>query len=266
MTACKWDRELETYLLDTGEPCDTPKSQHCTARRSCSQHLAWGELTCGRCVGRVRRNIRRIDDVAPLLLTVALETRTIESEAASLAGPACDVEAWSWRKVAAKQGVSWHQSLVEDDDDWHPYTVLVRWANMLTEDYGTDKPQQWTITNAAQFLDRVLHRVANDEDQDFRLLRREVKTCLDRLEGPSVLKVRHIPERGAACPTCKADNPNLVEQLVREYSHWCDDEDCTKIHVANDELDIWRCPRNPEHWWNPQGYANEVLGPRKAIA
>lgn len=260
---CKWDRETDEYRTEDGETCETPKREHCTARRSCPHHLGWGELTCGRCIGRVRQNIRRIAEVAPLLMTAALEARSIDSEAAALAGPACDVEAWSWRKVAAKQGISWHQSQVEEDDEWHPYTVLVRWAHMLSEDYGADEPDTWTITNAAAYLDRTLHRVAHDEDQDFRLLRGEIERCRNRLEGPTVLKVRAIPERGASCPTCKAENPKLVEPLVREYSHWCDDEDCTKIHVTNEELDIWRCPRNPEHWWNPQGYAN-MLDERKA--
>jgi hypothetical protein len=261
-TTCRWDGEEGAYVTPDGETCDTAKAQHCTARKTCSQHLAWGELTCGRCVGRVRRDIKRIAEVSPLLITVALETRRIDSEAAALAGPACDVEAWSWRKVAAMQGVAWHQSQVEEDDDWHPYTILTRWAHMLAEDYSTDEPEQWTITNAAAYLDRILHRVAHDEGQDFRLLRYEINQCRNRLEGPTVLKVRHIPERGASCPTCKAENPKLVEQLVREYSHWCDDEDCTKIHTIGDELDVWRCPRNAEHWWNPQGYAN-LLKERK---
>jgi hypothetical protein len=259
---CRWDAETNSYLTPDGETCDTPRSGHCTARRTCSQHLAWGELTCARCIGRTRANIRRIADVAPLLPTVALEARRIDSEAVTLAGPACDVEAWSWRKIAAKQGVAWHQSQVEEDDDWHPYTVLVRWAHMLSEDFGADRPEVWTITNAAAFLERVLHRVANAEDQDFRLLRSEIERCRNRLDGPGVLRVRPSPERGASCPTCKAENPKSVEQLVRTYSHWCDDEDCTKIHTTSDELDIWRCPRDPEHWWNAQGYAN-MLKERK---
>ncbi len=255
-TRCKYDRETGEYVTDDGETCDTPRREHCQARRTCSVHLGWGELTCPRCVGRVRLDVRNIVERAALMLPEAM-VAGVNSEAANLAGPAADVEAWSWRKVAAKQGRAWHLSLDEDDDDWHPYTVLTRWAVMLSEDYGLEQPAKWTITNAAQFLDRVMTRVAQDEGQDFPLLAREIRKCRQHLEA--VLSDSLSPERGVPCPECAEAESKTFVRLVREYPHWCDDEDCTQVHVASDELDIWVCPRNPvDHWWTHAAYTNRL--------
>lgn len=256
---CRWDREESRYVTADGEECDQPRSSHCGARRSCGIHLGWGERTCGRCLGRVRAKIRRIVELTPLLPTAALETGRIDSDAVTLAGPAADVEAWSWRKVAAMQGVRWHQSQVEDDDDWHPYTVLTRWEFMLREDYRDRRSTPTSVTAAADYLDRVLHRVAHDDEQDFALMADEVKTCLDRVE--SALAVRLFVQRGEACPDCKPEAVTKKQKpprLKRVYAHWCDDETCEKVHLATDEADIWQCPRNPDHWWSHKDYTDRI--------
>ena len=255
-TACRWDAEANAYLAD-GEPCRVDEygdaTKHCTARRTCAQHVGWGELTCARCLGRVRMDIRQIVQRSTELLPEAIETG-VNSEAAMLAGPAADVEAWSWHKVSAKQGRIWHVSLIEEDDDWHPETVLTRWAQMLTEDYGIERPERWNLSNAAAFLDRILGRVAQDDAQDFPLLAREVRKCRSHLE--SVLSDSLAPERGAPCPTCGMDQQ--VIRLVREYPHFCWDDDCEQIHYETDEADRWVCPRNPQHAWTVREYENWV--------
>ncbi len=252
---CRWDRDQSAYLTADGEECDQPKSAHCTARRSCGIHLGWGELTCARCVGRVRQDVRQIVDRAALMLPEAV-VAGVNSEAANLAGPAADVEAWSWRKIAAKQGRSWHVSQVEDDDDWHPYTVLGRWAQMLSEDYQHERPEQWTIANAAAYLDRHLHTVAQDEGQDFALLARELRKCRQHLEA--VMRDSQAPERGVPCPRCKDEDDHFA-RLEREYAHWCDDPDCCRVHVTDDSEDVWVCPRKPaEHRWSHRDYENRL--------
>lgn len=146
-----------------------------------------------------------------------------------------------------------------EDDDWHPYSVLTRWAQMLSEDYDSTRPEVWTIANAAAFLDRILHRVAHDPEQDFPLFAREIRRCRAHLE--TVLSDSLAPERGAPCPQCK-DRGTFV-RLVREYPHWCDDPDCEQqFHFDTDEADIWVCPRDRAHWWTAAGYA-EYLDERK---
>lgn len=107
MTACKWDPDAATYLVD-GEPCKRDDygdpTKHCTARRTCSQHIGEGELTCARCVGRTRTDIRQIVERASLMLPEAL-TGGVESEAAFLAGPAANPEDWMWSQVERKKRI-----------------------------------------------------------------------------------------------------------------------------------------------------------------
>jgi hypothetical protein len=254
---CRWDSDTADYYID-GQPCRHDDygdpTRHCTTRRTCSQHIGPKEQTCARCLGRTRIDIRQIVDRAALMLPEALITG-INSEAANLAGPAANPEAWSWRKVTAMQGRAWHLSQVEDDDDWHPYTVLVRWAWRITHEYGLPhEPDVWTITNAAAFLDQILGRVAQDDGQDFPQLAREMRKCRSHLEA--VLRDSLSPQRGAPCPTCK-DSGKFV-RLAREFPHWCDNPDCEQFHFDTDEADVWRCPRNPEHWWTAEGYANLI--------
>ena len=249
---CRWDSEAADYLID-GEPCRRDEygdpTRHCTSRRTCNQHVGPSEQTCARCIGRTRQDIRQTVQLAALMLPEAL-IQGVESEAANLAGPAADPEAWSWRKVAAMQGRAWHLSMVEDDDDWHPFTVTTRWAWLLSNAYNGPTPDVWNISNAAAYLDVVLHRVAQDDDQDFPQLAREFRKCRNHLEA--VLANSHQPERGAPCPACR-DAGKFV-RLEREYAHWCENPDCERFHFLDETADVWRCPVNREHWWNPEGY------------
>lgn len=253
---CKWtDGE---YVTPGGETCDTPRNAHCTARRSCGIHLQWGELTCARCLGRTRTNIRHIGQYAALLDSAALEAGRVDVEISMLAGPSCDPEAWSWRKATARTGLTWHVSLDEDDDETDPKRVLTTWAQMLSEDYRLPRPERWDVSNAAAFLERILSRVAQDDGQDFPQLSREMRKCRDHLDAE--LRVRWFAERGVPCPSCVASGKHdpVKVKLRREYPHWCDDADCHQIHVETDELDVWVCPVDREHWWTHADYTNRL--------
>lgn len=257
MSECRYDRESGEYLTPDGKPClhdeHGDPTRHCQARRTCSQHVGFRELTCARCLGRVRQTIRKIRDHTPLLPPAA-ELAGINSEAAYLAGPAADVEAWSWRKIAAKQGVAWHVSLIEEDDDWHPYTVLTRWEFMLREDYGERRDTPASISAAADYLDRKLAIVAQDENQDFSQMRRELNTCWNHMQIP--LAIKPWVERGAPCPECKAEDHFV--RLNHEHGHWCTDPDCERIHYLDDSGDRWVCPRNREHAWTEKAYRDYI--------
>lgn len=272
MNGCKWDRDTETYLTADGEPCrrddNGDPTRHCTARRSCAMHVYGDEITCARCVSRTRQDIRAITEQTPLLMVAALGGG-VNSEAANLAGPAADVEAWSWRKVAARQGVAWHVSLLEDDDEKHPYTVLTRWEFMLREDYRQQREDASSVSRAADYLDWTLHRMAQDREQDFPLMAREIHKCRSHLE--SVLHNSSRPERGAPCPECTSQASGLGPRLVRKYPHWCTDPECTQqFHYSTvlDGLtgearpdtagDWWVCPRDRDHAWSHEDYQRWV--------
>lgn len=272
---CRYDRETNAYLID-GEPCRVDEygdpTEHCTARLTCSLHVGKGELTCARCIGRTRRDIRQVLGLASLMLPAALG-EGVNSEAADLAGPAADprdvratrfyveghaTHAYRTGRIDSER---WEKILgaLPDDDEWHPYSVLTRWQMMLAEDYTHPLPDRLTLTEAAGYLDRHLHVVAQDPEQDFALMAREIRKVRSHLE--SVLHNSSRPERGHPCPSC-AEIGHFV-RLVREYAHWCDDEDCAKFHYADDSGDQWVCPkvRSP-HVWSHEDY-EKWIAPRQ---
>lgn len=256
--SCKYDRDAGEYLRD-GEPCKRDEygdpTRHCTMTRSCSNHVGPGELTCARCLGRVRAYLKRIPTTSRLMMLIALEDG-VNSEAANLAGPAADPEAWSWRKVAARQGKAWHLSLIEEDDEEHPYTVLGRWDMMIRQDYDHPSDERVTIANAAAYLERQLGRIAQDEGQDFPLMAREIRKCHQHLER--VLQTAQMKQRGAPCPDCTTEESGVGPRLVREYGHWCEEANCERLHFLDDTADQWVCPRNREHAWGHEAYTNWI--------
>lgn len=239
------------------KPC--PERRHCTARRNCTWHVAEGELTCGRCLAATRRDLHWVGTLAALMLPAALDAG-INSEAANLAGPVADPEAWSWRKAAARAGLdhgrAWHISLIEDDDEHHPAAVTGTWARMLTEDYGHDMPERAGVGWCVGYLDRTLHRLAHDPEQDFALFGREIRKCRQHLEA--VLHNDDRPDRGAPCPECTSDEHGVGPRLVRQYGHWCEDEGCQRMHYADDADDRWVCPRNRDHAWTHEAYSKWI--------
>jgi hypothetical protein len=74
---CRYDHERGEYVTTDGDPCRVDEygdpTRHCTAKRTCSQHVGHGELTCARCLGRTRANLRRIPIVSRLMMLIALE-------------------------------------------------------------------------------------------------------------------------------------------------------------------------------------------------
>lgn len=163
----------------------------------------------------------------------------------------------AYRSLRAHQrGCLPHALLTElpEDDELHPMSVFGVWTMMLCEDYGLPVPDPLTISSAGAFLERILHRVAQDDEQDYPLLARELRKCRAHLE--SVLRDSQQPERGAPCPECRADGKFV--RLVREYAHYCDDEECERFHFTTEDHDQWVCPRNPDHAWDVEAYRKYV--------
>lgn len=263
-----------------------PERNHCTAKRNCSWHLPEGLRTCGRCLGVVRQNLRWIGDLSALVAVQALADG-VNSEAANLAGPAADPRALTEWQVARKsylrsfeargwiteaQHLRALRALADDGDQNHPYAVLTRWQMMLAEDYGHALPDRLTTIGALGYLDRTLYRVANDEEQDFQLLKTEIRDCRKHLEV--VLHNDDRRDRGVPCPTCRSDHRwncddpmcrgCVIVRLERHYAHWCADETCARqFHFVDDENDVWVCPRDRTHWWTQRGYA-DMIAARKA--
>lgn len=252
MSTCRWDREAGDYLVD-GEPCRVDDygdpTKHCTARRTCSVHIGRDELTCPRCIGRTRADIRWIVNLAALMPTEAL-SRGVNSEPANLAGPAGDPLVNSWRRIDISRATG--APIGDGIEETAPTEVLGTWQWMLSEDYDHELPDRITLATAAAYLDRNLSRVANDPEQDWPLMAREIRRCRSHLEA--ALRNSSRPERGAPCPECESPRP----RLTRTYGHWCDDDACEQIHHADDTDDRWVCPRNRDHWWSEHDYRLRV--------
>lgn len=253
---CKWDRETEAYLTD-GEPCRIDDygdpTYHCTARRTCSVHIGRDDLTCPRCIGRTRADIRWVVNLAALMPTEALN-RGVESEPANLAGPAGDPLVLTWRRIdhARVSG----GPIGDGTEAVDPTEVLGTWQAMLSEDYDHELPDRITLSTAAAYLDRNLPRIANDDRQDFPLMAREIRKCRGHLE--SVLRNSSTPERGAPCPACHERGVEKPPRLARKYGHWCEDRDCERVHHGDDTDDVWQCPRDRGHEWSEHDYRLRV--------
>lgn len=252
--SCKWDREAGDYLVD-GEPCRVDDygdpTKHCTARRTCSVHIGRDELTCPRCIGRTRADIRWIVNLAALMPTEAL-SRGVNSEPANLAGPAGDPLVNSWRRIDISRATG--APIGDGIEETAPTEVLGTWQWMLSEDYDHELPDRITLATAAAYLDRNLSSVANDPEQDWPLMAREIRRCRSHLEA--ALHNSRAPERGAPCPECAGDD--VFVRLVRQYAHYCDDPDCERFNYTTDDSDVWRCPRNPRHEWDLESYSRWV--------
>lgn len=291
---CRWDGDAGDYLRPGGDPCKRDDygdpTHHCQSRRTCSQHVGKDELTCARCLGRTRTDILQIVERSALMLEEAMESGGVNSEAANLAGPGGDYEVFSRRRRIAKAwidarihqsargwcddedcrerhfktaaGDRWHKrgiesayaDLIDDDDEQHPYSVLTRWEFMLREDYGQPRSTPTSIAAAADYLLGKLNKIAQDPEQDWALFAREIRKCRAHME--SALHDSQAAERGAPCPTC-AEAKRFI-RLQREYAHWCEADDCERIHFDTAEGDRWTCPRDREHWWSEAAYRNYV--------
>jgi hypothetical protein len=235
------------------KPC--AERRHCSGKKNCSWHIPEGTLTCGRCIADVRRDLRWIGDLSALVAIQALADG-VNSEAANLAGPAADPRALAeWQiarklylrafeargKITEAQHLHALEALSDDNDEHHPYAVLTRWQMMVSEDYGHDMPARLSTLGALAYLDRTLHRIANDDEQDFLLLKGELKRCRQHLEA--VLHNDEQRDRGAPCPDCVSTGLG-APRLERRYA----------LAQPHDRYDTWRCPRVREHEWSHHAY------------
>lgn len=273
----KRQRHRPDGCLNDCRGCEKCHERHCSARKSCTWHVAEGELTCGRCIASARRDLRWLTPLASLMPTAA-EAEGVASEAANLAGPVARYDTFSARRRIAKRWIEahlpahrWEDALVllDDDDEHHPASVVTRWHMMLAEDYDHALPERLTLAGSSGYLDRNLHRIAHDDEQDFPLLARELRKTRQHLE--SVLHNDSRPERGAPCYVCADAGVRPAPRLKLERGHWCTDEECQKMHysvrfdsdteqvVPDLDGDMWVCPRNPsEHKWTEVQYRGWV--------
>ena len=189
-----WHPPLEWTTCAGCEPCPRPHCGVCGIR-----HVE--QLTCPSCIGDVRTDIADIARMAPRAYFEAIAVGT-ESEAAHLAGPVAQPEAWRQRRragyrddavVRTKSG-----GIIGEE---HPLWVLGTWDLQVTEHYNHRRTQRVGIDSAAAYLTANLSRLAQDPDFAFEDLATDVRAGRGHLED--VLHEGEQIETGAPCMTCR---------------------------------------------------------------
>jgi hypothetical protein len=194
-------------------PCPEP---HC---RICGRNHA--EQTCADCLNDVRGDLAEIvrlcDD-----LPIEAEIKGIDSEAANLAGPAADWEAWHHARASVRVGrlpEGWQETA---DHELHPLFVLGGWDAMVRDALEHDEPnERVTITLAAAYVDRQLTYLAGYVDLPFEDLARDLRQCRAHIER--VLHDGEQRDTGAPCMTCRVP--------------------LERVWGSDGTEDGWRCPR-----------------------
>ena len=221
----------------SAERCPAPDEcpePHCTARAHCTRHVEPTELTCPTCLSKTRADLAQIVATHAAMSEEA-QHQGVESEAANLAGPEADPHGWEARRVWLARTTGRYLGQIGDNDPDGPLTVLGGYDMRLREEYGLRTTLRTTVPRSAAFLDRILHRLANDPDQDFPLFVSEVAACRAHMEA--VLHDSRQPETGAPCPAC-TDETGSGPALVKHY----DDDDVTGAS------DRWECPACRQRW------------------
>ena len=244
--------DCKDRACDGCKPCEPRDEQgnpldHCTTW-GCSEHIDPAELTCPRCIARVRSDLQAIEDLTALALHAAIDGG-LDTEAANLAGPAADPREIGRRRVAALRLGYDLDTLPGLDEDGHPLHVLGRWELMLREDYDQDYADlpPVTVTRARAYLAALLPKLANDREQDWPLFAREIRQCRAHLEA--AVGNSHTPEQGAPCPDCSTPErkgPRLVRHWRNVDDHGHDD--------LSGASDWWGCPTVEGHWWTEAEY------------
>jgi hypothetical protein len=253
---CTWDAE-RGWLTPEDSPCG---KSHCELR-GCASHVARHEdqYTCGDCINRTRKTIRRIA-VRYAELPEQVAHVGINSEAMNLLGPAASAEQfaagvrWSDRM---RGWCDWPKNIAGDEQ--HPLIVLGQWDHMVRETYGHASDLFTTISRSVDYLTGdVLDRFANT--REFEDFTRDVYDCLHHLED--VLVDSRKPEKGAPCPMCEKPAPKLMRRLAEHPWKFGEGEVCERpgCQVCAGNHDTWHCPANGEHFWTDVEYRLRVGG------
>ena len=253
--ACHWTADghfLRTHLRSctTGcEGCEPCHERHCQGRParnghgpSCEAHIPGGTVACELCKGKARHAVETISDLSALLLPAAIMSGSVTGEAAVLAGPAPDPYT---RREHDRELRAWGLwGWLEDDDPWHPFAVLGRWAMATAETLELPPVAVHTVTAYAGHILEHLDEIAGHERHGFPRMLAELRACRRHLEN--VLRNSHEPETGVPCPSC-----STPDQPGPRLEHVHVDEDPTGAS------DGWRCPRCRK-WWREADYRLRV--------
>lgn len=151
------------------QPCDRP---HC---RVCG--ITHTVEACEGCLTDTRDALKAIP-IRYAELTSEVVVKGVQSEAAMLHGPAANPEAWLQRGRYGHVYVA-DARLGEN----HPAWVLGSWQYRYRAEFGHEMPTEFTIPDAADYLDRNLAYLSGYPDLPFDDFARDVRACNAHIEA-----------------------------------------------------------------------------------
>jgi hypothetical protein len=133
-------------------------------------------------------------------LPTEVEHRGVNGEAMMLLGPSADPEAWRNRAMSAMRGRVDAGYLDDCRDEAHPLWVLGTWEQLWRDHLDQPSDLRQTIGRAGDYLERQMHRMAEEDEVPFDDFAGDVRRCRSHLED--VLRDGVKPERGAPCVQC----------------------------------------------------------------
>lgn len=182
--------------------CQPCTEAHCPVCRHTHHHGA-----CPNCLAKMRGDLAAIATLWGRM-DVEAAHRGVDSEAAMLAGPAADPEAWRNRAMSALAGRVDAAYLDDNRDEPHPGYVLNTWRQIL---------------DVTDLVDAFRWRTHHPDLAD---MARELAACRAHLEA--VARDEDPTEVGAPCPHC-------THLLTRDYA-------------ATPDGDRWACARCGAWW------------------
>lgn len=236
MSDCKWaGSENPRVLRDRhddgcgGEGCGgclPCPERHCAVcgKEDVTYEGRGNDQTCAECIGFIRDDLNSILAMSARLLGEAIQ-RGLNSQAAMLSGPSADPEAWGYRRMSALAGRIDPSWLEDCQDELHPTWVVGTWEMLVREHLCQPATLRLTLTEAVDYLDGHLTRLAHDAEFPIEEIGRDLRACRSHLEN--VLSDGVRAERTRV--TCTNVECRRRPRLERRYGQ----------EVRND---VWACP------------------------
>lgn len=202
------------YPLPCHEAC--PGCLPCTRTHCRGCRTRHHDTICPTCVAATRTDLQQIRELASntTLLTQAVHTTGVTSEALMLTGPVANREAWTHRALSAILGRAQDATYLTDNrDEPHPEWVLNHWATIYQDTLG-----HTATTDPTAYLLDHLHEFTKVTDPDWSVMADEIQATRTHLQA-----VLHDTDQGdTAGVNCFDCDSTLERKLTTTgfQDHW----------------------------------------------
>jgi hypothetical protein len=222
---CRWNgiNEPRTVVGRHDAGCEHAECRGCLpcpenhCGRCYREHVG-EDYTCPGCIADARDDLTAITAMCAAL-PAEVRHRGVDSEAMNLLGPVADPESVGHVRASIAVGRIDAGWLAEADNELHPLLVLGTWWEAYAEALEHTEPGRIEVHDAAAYLNRHLHTIAQLADVPFVDFARDLGGC--RLHLERVVKDGEQVETGAPCMTCERKLVRTTDATGR-VSYRCD--------------------------------------------